>query len=137
MDLSQENYLKGGKTNFENDLIYGINVTESLIDQGADIIINVSASPWTFGKGWARDKCIQRMHDRLGDRFVPFYYVNACGVQNNGKNIILFDGDSRGYTKNGGKISHKGLKAYAEGIIYFDKRDHDSKNWPSFTGRTP
>jgi len=132
MDLSQEHYQEGGKTNFNNSNIYGINPTKELIEAGADIIINISSSPWGPGKSRARDNRVRELHDELGDRFVPFYYVNACGVQNNGKNIILFDGDSRGYTKNGGKISHKGLKAYAEGIIYFDKADHDPKNWPMF-----
>lgn len=110
---------------------YGINVTEKLIDAGADLIINISSSPWTPGKNIARDNRINNMKKMFGDRFVPFYYVNACGVQNNGKNIITFDGDSRVYNKNAEKLPHK-LNAYEEGIIYIEDSDLNSDNWPTF-----
>ncbi len=110
---------------------YGINVTEKLIDAGADLIINVSSSPWTPGKNIARDNRINNMKKMFGDKFVPFYYVNACGVQNNGKNIITFDGDSRVYNKNAEKLPHK-LNAYEEGIIYIKDSDLNSDNWPTF-----
>jgi len=109
---------------------YGINVTENLINNGADLIINVSSSPWTPGKNQARDNRINNMKKILDDKFVPFYYVNACGVQNNGKNIITFDGDSRVYNKNAEKLPHKKLNAYEEGIIYIEDSDLDSDNWP-------
>lgn len=118
---------------------YGINVTEKLVNAGADLIINVSSSPWTPGKNQARDNRINNMKKTLGNKFVPFYYVNACGVQNNGKNIITFDGDSRVYNKNAEKLPHKGLKPYMEGIIYIDDWDLDSDNWPmnSLDTRSP
>ena len=32
---------------------------------------------------------------------VPLVYVNACGMQNNGKNVLVFDGDSTIYQKDG------------------------------------
>jgi len=111
---------------------YGINVTEKLINNGADLIVNVSSSPWTPGKNIARDNRINNMKKILGDKFVPFYYVNACGVQNNGKNIITFDGDSRIYNKNAEKLPHKKLDAYEEGIIYISNEDLNSDNWPIF-----
>ena len=33
--------------------------------------------------------------------FVPLVYVNACGMQNNGKNVMVFDGDSTIYDEQG------------------------------------
>lgn len=99
---------------------YDINVTEDLIMNGADFIINISSSPWSYGKDRARDKVISGLKLSLEDDFVPFYYVNACGVQNNGKNIVTFDGDSRAYNNQGEKLE-KHLEPYEEGILYFDK----------------
>lgn len=127
-----EKYTERKTKKFNEQLSYGYNPTEKLIDAGADLIINVSSSPWTPGKNIARDNRINNMKKTLGDRFVPFYYVNACGVQNNGKNIITFDGDSRIYNKNAEKLPHKKLKAYEEGIIYINDEDLDSDNWPAF-----
>jgi NAD+ synthase (glutamine-hydrolysing) len=104
---------------------YDFDVTKVLLRGGADFIINVSCSPWTYGKGNARDKVIHRMKDNLKKKFRPFYYVNAVGVQNNGKNIITFDGDSRAYNEDGYKLTNH-LPAYEEGILYFDKHAVDT-----------
>lgn len=32
---------------------------------------------------------------------MPLVYVNACGMQNNGKNVMVFDGDSTIYDEQG------------------------------------
>jgi NAD+ synthase (glutamine-hydrolysing) len=73
-----------------------LNVTRHLIANGAQCIFNLSASPWTFGKGRARNNRIQESRQEAG-AFVPFYYVNCVGTQNNGKNLVVFDGDSTIY----------------------------------------
>jgi NAD+ synthase (glutamine-hydrolysing) len=84
-----------------NDYAYRsrpLNVSRMLIDNGAEAIVNISSSPWTFGKDGARDRRIQdARHDCRS--FVPFYYVNCVGVQNNGKNFVTFDGDSTVYNE--------------------------------------
>lgn len=86
-----------------------LDVTKILIENGAESIINVSASPWTYGKNHARDNRIAFIKDDLktenpglNDKgnFKPFYYVNCVGVQNNGKNIVTFDGASTVYNSN-------------------------------------
>ncbi len=89
-----------------------------LIDEGADFIINISASPWTYGKNNARDRQIQILENKSG-KLIPFYYVNNVGVQNNGKNIITFDGDSAVYVE-GGRVHAYDLKPYEQGIIRID-----------------
>jgi NAD+ synthase (glutamine-hydrolysing) len=85
-----------------NDYYYNkkpLNVSKYLIENGAELIVNLSSSPWTYGKNNARNN---RIRDSFNDcrNFVPFYYVNCVGCQNNGKNIIVFDGDSTVYNKN-------------------------------------
>jgi NAD+ synthase (glutamine-hydrolysing) len=74
-----------------------MNVSKYLIRNGAKAIFNVSASPWTYGKDWARDNRLREAAQDAGD-FVPLYYVNCVGTQNNGKNFVTFDGDSAVYS---------------------------------------
>ncbi len=94
-DLWCEDYRRKGEAQ---------NITKMLIDNGAKYIVNVSASPWTFGKNGARDKRIQFLKEDSGDSFVPFFYVNCVGAQNNGKNIITFDGGSTAYNREGQSV---------------------------------
>jgi NAD+ synthase (glutamine-hydrolysing) len=89
-----------------------------LIQEGADFILNISASPWTYGKNSSRDKQIKILENKA-HRFVPFYYVNNVGVQNNGKNLITFDGDTAVYAQ-GERLHNYDLDPYQEGIILID-----------------
>jgi NAD+ synthase (glutamine-hydrolysing) len=89
-----------------------------LIQEGADFILNISASPWTYGKNSSRDKQIKILENKA-HRFVPFYYVNNVGVQNNGKNLITFDGDTAVYAQ-GERLHNYDLEPYQEGIILID-----------------
>ncbi len=75
-----------------------LNISKHLIENGSQFIFNISSSPWTHGKNKARNKRIEESCNDAG-RFVPFYYVNCTGVQNNGKNIVVFDGDSTIYNE--------------------------------------
>lgn len=93
---------------------YGVNPTQILFDKGADVIINISASPFSINKFKARDNSIKNLYYRSQ---APFFYVNCVGVQNNGKNIITFDGDSRIYNEEGKKEENTSLAPYEEGII--------------------
>lgn len=91
-DLWCEEYRKGSQAQ---------NITKILIDNGAEKVVSISASPWTFGKDGARDRRIGFLKHDSGISFVPFYYVNCTGVQNNGKNIVTFDGGSTVYDTQG------------------------------------
>lgn len=91
-DLWCEDYRKNGQA---------LNPTGILIENGAQLIVNSSASPWTFGKNRARDRRIRFLKKESGDDFVPFLYVNCVGAQNNGKNIVIFDGGSTVYNIDG------------------------------------
>lgn len=80
---------------------YGVDVTQVYAKQSVDCILNVSSSPWTIGKEKARDKRLQEHAKHLQEAMVEVVYVNACGMQNTGKNIVLFDGGSTVYHRDG------------------------------------
>ena len=78
-----------------------LNATKILVNNGARFIVNLSASPWTYGKNGARDRRVLFLREACQERFMPFLYVNCTGVQNNGKNIVTFDGGSTVYNGDG------------------------------------
>lgn len=80
---------------------YPVDPTACYAEQGVDFIVNISASPWTLGKEQSRQKQVMRHVEHLGERMVKVVYVNAAGIQNNGKNVLLFDGDSTIFDRNG------------------------------------
>ena len=65
---------------------------------GADLVINLSASPWTWQKNDKRHRVVREAMARSP---APFFYVNQVGAQNNGKNVLVFDGDTCGYRTDG------------------------------------
>jgi NAD+ synthase (glutamine-hydrolysing) len=91
-DLWCEDYRRNGEA---------LNPTKILIENGARLIVNLSASPWTFGKNRTRDRRIRFLKKESCNDFVPFLYVNCVGAQNNGKNIVVFDGASTVYNTDG------------------------------------
>jgi NAD+ synthetase len=76
---------------FEEELhgkpLYSWNPIESLAEQGAEIMLNISASPFSVGKRKARHQLFRGISERFG---VPAVYVNQVG----GNDELLFDGSS-------------------------------------------
>jgi len=64
-----------------------------------DMFVNISASPYTLGKN---DKRHRVFGQQAKDAGVPLFYVNAIGLQNNGKTVYTFDGASTVYNDKGG-----------------------------------
>ncbi|NLL14548.1 MAG: NAD(+) synthase [Fibrobacter sp.] len=95
-----------------------LNISKRLIENGAQFIFNISSSPWTHGKDRARNNRIQESFRDTG-RFVPFYYVNCTGVQNNGKNIVVFDGDSTIYNEKA-QVVRTCNKLFTEELLIHD-----------------
>jgi NAD+ synthase (glutamine-hydrolysing) len=77
---------------------YTINPINILLKKGAEMIINISCSPWTWRKNNKRHSVVR---DRIKNNPVYFVYANNIGIQNNGKNIFLFDGNSTIYNPDG------------------------------------
>lgn len=100
------------------------NIVKTLTENGAECNINISASPWTFDKHEARDRVIEFAVTESREKAVPFLYVNCVGAQNNGKNIVTFDGGSTVYNSKGKPI-FLADDAYEEEMLIMDTADID------------
>jgi NAD+ synthase (glutamine-hydrolysing) len=77
------------------DAAYGFSPSQEYLKNGVDLLINISASPWTIDKEKSRQEQIKN-HAK-----VPFIFVNKVGADNNGKNVVLFDGGSMVFNPSG------------------------------------
>jgi len=67
--------------------LYDRNPVGELVDQGATLLVNISASPFSVGKEVRRQRMLAQHARRAG---VPFAYVNQVG----GNDELIFDGNS-------------------------------------------
>ena len=78
---------------------YALEPFEVLRESGnIDFFVNISASPYTLGKNGKRNRVFGEQAQRAGK---PLFYVNAIGLQNNGKTVYTFDGASTAYNRQG------------------------------------
>ena len=98
---------------------------------GADLVINLSASPWTWQKNDKRHRVVREAMARSP---VPFFYVNQVGAQNNGKNVLVFDGDTCGY-RIGGSLAGR-APPWREAMLVFGGSAENTGNIGS-TGIAP
>ncbi|MGB9858008.1 MAG: NAD+ synthase [Dictyoglomaceae bacterium] len=93
-----------------NRAIYEIDPVEELISQGSEIIINLSASPYYYGKIKLRGDMLSYIAQKYKR---PIVYVNQVG----GNDELIFDGSSLVITEEG-KIAWEG-KGFEEdfGIV--------------------
>jgi NAD+ synthase (glutamine-hydrolysing) len=84
------------------DEFYAVKPLPELAAAGADLLLNINASPFSPGKRQERDAIIRRHVAQLRK---PFVYVNTVGAADNGKNIIPFDGESLVYDAAGRLIA--------------------------------
>jgi NAD+ synthase (glutamine-hydrolysing) len=85
--------------------LYDVEPVQGLIDRGAEIIVNLSASPFNLHKPSVRLEMVgalARAHQR------PIFYCNAVG----GNDQLVFDGNSIAVNSSGGLIAQ--LRAFAE-----------------------
>ena len=80
-----------------------------------DFLVNISASPYTLGKNHRRNVVFGK---QAQENKAPLFYVNAIGLQNNGKTIYTFDGASTAYNAQGQVISM--APAYEEKLNLLD-----------------
>lgn len=74
--------------------MYSFDPIEALAKQGATLLVNISASPFTVGKEEIRYRLI-RNHARRHN--IPFIYVNQVG----GNDELVFDGRSMAFNRRG------------------------------------
>ena len=84
------------------DEFYHVKPLAELVARGADVLLNLNASPFCPGKRQARDEIIRR---HLAELHKPLAYINTAGAADNGKNIIPFDGESLVYDADGRLIA--------------------------------
>ena len=77
---------------------YHLNVPQTLANNGAEILFNLSCSPYSLGKNKKRNKLFGAQAKEAG---VPLVYCNNVGIQNNGKNVFTYDGCSSAYNADG------------------------------------
>ena len=102
---------------FRGRRLYQIDPIKKLVGAGAQIIVNISASPFTLGKREIRRGLIEGVAKRFG---VPVIYCNAVG----GNDDLVFDG--RSVVVNGdGDVIRKGC-AFEEDAIIIDTEEMQS-----------
>lgn len=80
---------------------YSLKVTRELVEKGAEIIINCSASPYSYNKFLKRKELVL---DKVQRYNVPFCYVNMAG----GQDELIFDGNSFAVDKEGSWAAFSG-----------------------------
>lgn len=112
--------LKGIKVGLEVcedtwDQYYPIDVSGELVKQGAQLLINISASPFYVGKRFDREKAIQRIIQKYHR---PFVYATTVGTQDGYDGELVFDGQSMVFNSKG-ELIRLG-KAFAEDSLTVD-----------------
>lgn len=110
---------------FWPERLYRRDPIKELIAQGAEAIVNVSASPWHDGKERVRLEMLQRV---ARDEGVPLAYANLIGANDE----LIFDGHSVVVNKHGETLALG--KGFAEDLLVVDW-DIDSPtqktSWPA------
>ncbi len=91
--------------NAENEIVYHrylVNPAEELVQRGATVIVNVSASPFSKRKADIR---IGMLRNHVAKLKVPILYVNQAGANTE----VVFDGDSMALDRNGALVASAGL----------------------------
>lgn len=112
--------------------IYSIDPVARIVQAGADLVINISSSPYYLG----HDEFRRNMFAFMARKYqVPFMYANQVG----GNDSILFDGSSSVFDKTGKIIAR--ASNFAEDMVVFDSttlqasrnniRDHSKSDMES------
>jgi len=107
------------------DEFYSVKPLPELVAKGAEVLVNINASPFYPAKRHERDALIRRHIAQLGK---PFVYVNTAGAADNGKNIIPFDGESLVYAGDGRLLAVG--RQFAEDLVIVDS-DGPSRTLPA------
>lgn len=93
---------------------YHLNVPQTLAANGAQLLCNLSCSPYTLGKNRKRNRLFSAQARTAG---IPLIYCNNVGIQNNGKNIFTYDGCTSAYNGDGSLVTSAPM--YADTFLEF------------------
>jgi NAD+ synthase (glutamine-hydrolysing) len=91
--------------------LYTTNPIRNQVEKGANLLINISASPYEMGKPRFR---YQMLLEHVRKHEVPLLYINLVG----GNDDLLFDGSSLALGKKGDLIAQG--KSFAEDLLVID-----------------
>lgn len=77
---------------------YQYNIPSILAEKEANLLCNLSCSPYSLGKNKKRHRLLATQSKAASK---PLIYCNNVGIQNNGKNIFTYDGSSCVYNASG------------------------------------
>ncbi len=104
-------------------LYNGLEPLKQLAAQKCDLMVNLSASPWNFGKSGVRQTLVTDAALALG---CPVAYVNAVG----GNDELIFDGRSVVSDRSGRVLT--GMAAFAEDLVVADTSAGPAALSPTF-----
>ncbi len=93
---------------FWRDRRYRRNPAAELVQAGADLLLNISASPWHLGKERTREQMLSSMAAKAAR---PLLYCNLVG----GNDELVFDGTSLMFNASGGLVAQG--KSFAEDFL--------------------
>lgn len=94
---------------------YGVDPTEDLVKKGAELVVNLSASPFHIGKLPLRGGLVQ---NAAKNHRVPFVYANLVGGYDGYEGEVIFDGRSMIIAPDG-KLAGM-AKGFGEDLIIVD-----------------
>jgi len=100
--------------------LYSTDPIRNLAEQGADLFINISASPYEMEKPPLR---LQMLLDHVRRHRVPLIYVNLVG----GNDDLLFDGNSLALGAQGNLIAQG--KSFAEDFLIVDPESAQDRGY--------
>jgi NAD+ synthase (glutamine-hydrolysing) len=100
--------------------LYDVEPVRSLVEQGAELVVNLSASPFTLNKPSIRREMVGALARTYAR---PICYCNAVG----GNDQLLFDGNSIAINASGELIAQ--LASFSEHEVVVDTDDHSTTEW--------
>lgn len=78
------------------------NLPQILVNNNAQILINIASVPFIVKKETKRQALLKKLAQKLS---TPILFCNNVGMQNNGKNIFTYAGNSAAYNEQGKTIA--------------------------------
>jgi NAD+ synthase (glutamine-hydrolysing) len=100
--------------------LYPLDPIQTQAEQGATVLINISASPFQVGKEEVRHRLFQSHARKYG---IPLVYVNQVG----GNDELIFDGRSQALDPAGEAIAV--LPGFAEAVVTVDLAQAGEPGW--------
>jgi NAD+ synthase (glutamine-hydrolysing) len=107
---------------------YAINPIEELIQQGVDLVVNLSASPYSANKQQVREAMLQ--HGSMRHQ-IPVLYTNQVGANDD----LIFDGCSVGFNRAGEMVCR--ARAFETDLLIVEYDEQAGDLQPSKIAPTP